>query len=112
MELVIEQGRGYVPVEARENHRPELGMIALDAIFTPIKSVHFDVSNVHIVGQLTNFDKLEIVMETDGGMMSGREWLISPRIFWLTTLTMMFSAASWRWKPAPTITPPANGSPR
>lgn len=71
MELVVEQGRGYVPVEARENQKLELGMIALDAIFTPIKSVHFDVSNVR-VGQLTNFDKLELVMETDG-TITGQE---------------------------------------
>src|SRR6185369_2126102 len=37
MELIIEQGRGYLPVEARENQKLELGMIALDSIFTPIK---------------------------------------------------------------------------
>jgi DNA-directed RNA polymerase subunit alpha len=71
MELTIEQGRGYVPVEARENLKPEVGVISIDAIFTPVKSVHFDVSNVR-VGQLTNFDKLEIVMETDGSI-SGEE---------------------------------------
>jgi len=71
MELTIEQGRGYVPVEIRENQKLEVGVIGVDAIFTPIKSVHFDVSNVR-VGQLTNFDKLEVVMETDG-TMTGQE---------------------------------------
>lgn len=71
MELIIEQGRGYVPVEARDNKHLEVGMIALDAIFTPAKTVHFDVSNVR-VGQLTNYDKLVVVMETDG-TMSGPE---------------------------------------
>lgn len=71
MELTIEQGRGYVPVEARENQKLEVGVIGVDAIFTPIKAVHFDVSNVR-VGQLTNFDKLEVVMETDG-TMTGQE---------------------------------------
>ncbi len=71
MELTIEQGRGYVPVEARENYKAEVGIIAIDAIFTPVKSVHFDVSNVR-VGQLTNFDKLEIYMETDGSL-NGQE---------------------------------------
>lgn len=65
MELVVEQGRGYWPVELREHQRSEIGMIALDAVFTPIKSVYFDVSNVR-VGQFTNYDKLEVVMETDG----------------------------------------------
>lgn len=67
MELIVEQGRGYMPVEAREGRKQEIGMIAVDAIFTPIKSVHFDVSNVR-VGQLTNFDKLELVIETDGSI--------------------------------------------
>ena len=67
MELVVEQGKGYLPVEQRENHKPEIGMIALDAVFTPIRSVYFDISNVR-VGQLTNFDKLEVVMETDGSI--------------------------------------------
>jgi DNA-directed RNA polymerase subunit alpha len=71
MELTIEQGRGYVPVEARENLKPEVGVVAIDSIFTPVRSVHFDVSNVR-VGQLTNFDRLEIVMETDGSV-SGQE---------------------------------------
>lgn len=65
MELVVEQGRGYLPVELRENQKPEIGMIALDAVFTPIKSVFFDISNVR-VGQFTNYDRLEVVMETDG----------------------------------------------
>jgi DNA-directed RNA polymerase subunit alpha len=71
MELVIEQGRGYLPIEARENQKPEIGMIPVDAIFTPARSVHFDVTNVR-VGQLTNFDKLTIVLETDG-TMNGKE---------------------------------------
>jgi len=56
-----------LPVEARENKKSEIGMILIDSIFTPIKSVHFDVSNVR-VGQLTNFDKLEVFMETDGSI--------------------------------------------
>lgn len=71
MELVVEQGRGYLPVEAREHQRLEAGMIAIDAIFTPVRSVHFDVTNVR-VGQLTNFDKLTVNLETDG-TMAGEE---------------------------------------
>ena len=67
MELIVEQGRGYLPVELRVNPKAEIGMIALDAVFTPIKSVYFDISNVR-VGQFTNYDKLEIIMETDGSI--------------------------------------------
>lgn len=64
-ELIVQQGRSYVPVEMRENEKLEIGMIALDAIYTPIKNVNFDVQNVR-VGQITNYDKLTITMETDG----------------------------------------------
>lgn len=70
MELTIEQGRGYVPVEARESDRTELGTLAVDAIFTPVRSVFFDVSNVRI-GQITNFDKLSLTIETDGTITGG-----------------------------------------
>ena len=89
MELIVEQGRGYQPVEAREGQKLEVGMIAVDAIYTPIKSVHFDVSNVR-VGQLTNFDKLEIVMETDGNM-SGQEAVDIASHILVDHFTMMFS---------------------
>lgn len=72
MELVIEQGRGYVPVESRDSsHKLEAGMLAIDAIYTPVRSVYFDVSNVR-VGGITNFDKLVLRMETDG-TISGQE---------------------------------------
>lgn len=70
MELTVEQGRGYVPVEARETDRVELGTLAVDAIFTPVRSVFFDVNNVRI-GQITNFDKLSLTIETDGTITGG-----------------------------------------
>jgi len=73
MEIIVQQGRGYVPVEMRENEKHEIGMIAVDAIYTPIKNVNFEISNVR-VGQITNFDKLTITMETDG-TITGNEAL-------------------------------------
>jgi DNA-directed RNA polymerase subunit alpha len=65
MELVIEKGRGYVPVETREKEKRDIGMIAVDAIFTPIRNVNFDVENVR-VGQMTNYDRLMLEVITDG----------------------------------------------
>lgn len=65
MELVVQQGRGYVPVESRENEKVELGQIAVDAIYTPIIRVGFHVEDVR-VGQVTNFDKIILDIETDG----------------------------------------------
>ncbi len=65
MEIVVNTGRGYVAVEQRENEKLEIGMIAVDAIYTPIKTVNFEIQNVR-VGQITNFDKLTMTIETDG----------------------------------------------
>jgi len=73
LEIIVQQGRGYVPVEMRENEKQEIGMIAVDAIYTPVKNVNFEVTNVR-VGQLTNFDKLTITLETDG-TITGEEAL-------------------------------------
>ncbi len=73
MELIVQQGRGYVPVEQRESEKLEIGMIAVDAIYTPIKNVNYDIENVR-VGQMTNFDKLKLSMETDG-TITGQEAL-------------------------------------
>lgn len=65
IEVVVAKGRGYVPVEQRENEKMEIGMIAIDAIFTPIKTVNFEIQNIR-VGQITNFDQLTMMIETDG----------------------------------------------
>ena len=73
MEMIVEKGLGYVPVEMREVEKQEIGLIAVDAIFTPVRNVNFEVQNVR-VGQITNFDKLTITMETDG-TITGREAL-------------------------------------
>ncbi len=65
LELTVGKGRGYVPVENREKERLPLGTIAIDAIYTPVKNVNFTNANVR-VGQMTNFDKLNLDITTDG----------------------------------------------
>ncbi|MBI4426452.1 MAG: DNA-directed RNA polymerase subunit alpha [Candidatus Kerfeldbacteria bacterium] len=65
MEIMVAPGRGYVPVENREKEKLEIGWIAVDAVYTPIKVVNFTVENVR-VGQITNFDRLVLEVETDG----------------------------------------------
>ena len=71
MEITAERGRGYVPVEMRESEKLEIGNIAVDAIYTPVRNVNYEVENVR-VGKITNYDKLTLTMETDG-TISGRE---------------------------------------
>ncbi len=65
IEITLEKGIGYEPRDHRKIKKPEIGAIALDAIFTPIKNVNFQVENMR-VGERTDFDKLNLEIETDG----------------------------------------------
>ncbi|MEK7631456.1 MAG: DNA-directed RNA polymerase subunit alpha [Patescibacteria group bacterium] len=65
LELTVGVGRGYIPVEQREKERLDLGVIAIDAIYTPVRNVNFKVDNVR-VGQMTNYDKVTLTISTDG----------------------------------------------
>jgi DNA-directed RNA polymerase subunit alpha len=65
MTLTIEKGRGYVPVEKRDGGKVAIGMIAVDALYSPIKRVRYNVESTR-VGQMTNLDKLIIEVETNG----------------------------------------------
>ena len=64
-EIVIEKGLGYVPSEVLKKEKSDVGSIALDAAFTPIKKVSYEVENMR-VGNRTDFNKLIINIETDG----------------------------------------------
>ncbi|MBI3638197.1 DNA-directed RNA polymerase subunit alpha [Candidatus Wolfebacteria bacterium] len=65
MELTVEKGLGYVPVEVRKTEKLPIKTIALDAIFTPVQKVNFTVHNMR-VGDRTDYNRLEIFIETDG----------------------------------------------
>ncbi len=65
IELTVEKGRGYVPAEENVDEDAELGTIATDAIFTPIKNVRYNVENTR-VEQKTDYEKLIIEIKTDG----------------------------------------------
>ena len=64
-ELTVSKGRGYIPVEQREKEILEIGNIAIDSIYTPIRLVNFEVENVR-VEQMTNFNRLRLIIETNG----------------------------------------------
>ena len=65
MELRIEQGRGYVP--ATTAPKEAIGAIPIDAIFSPVKRVTYEVEPTR-VEQMTNYDRLILDVETDGSM--------------------------------------------
>jgi len=65
IELRAERGLGYIAKEMHQKERVEIGTIALDAIFSPIRRVNYEVENMR-VGDRTDFNRLRIVIETDG----------------------------------------------
>lgn len=67
MELDVEKGIGYVPVEQRQKDKLAIGVIAVDAIFSPVRLVNFSVENVR-VGNRIDFNKVTMEVETDGSI--------------------------------------------
>ncbi len=65
MELTVGRGRGYRPTEERVGESHELGVIAIDALYSPVRNVGYRVEDVR-VGEITNYDRLIMTIETDG----------------------------------------------
>ncbi len=65
MEITVEKGLGFVPKEILQKNRVDIGQITLDAIFTPIRRVSYEVENMR-VGDRTDFNRLKIFIETNG----------------------------------------------
>lgn len=67
MDIVVESGRGYRTIEATPEEHRISGMIAVDAIFSPVSRVRYKVENTR-VGQKTDLDKLLLTVDTDGSV--------------------------------------------
>ena len=67
IEMSVERGLGYVSKEVLQKDKVEIGTIAVDAIFTPIRRVNYEVENMR-VGDRTDFNRLRMNVETDGTM--------------------------------------------
>ena len=67
LEIMVEKGRGYVPAEENKPANAAIGLIPIDAIFTPIKNVSYKVENIR-VEQRTDYEKLIIDIQTDGSI--------------------------------------------
>ncbi|MEK7452521.1 MAG: DNA-directed RNA polymerase subunit alpha [Patescibacteria group bacterium] len=65
MEITVRKGRGYASTEERVGEIHDLGTIAIDALFSPVRNVGYHVVNTR-VGDITNYDKLIMNIETDG----------------------------------------------
>lgn len=67
LEIRVGKGRGYVPAEDNKPLEASIGLIPMDAIFSPIRNVKFEVENVR-VGQRTDYEKLILEIKTDGSI--------------------------------------------
>ncbi len=70
MEITVEKGLGYVTSESRKMERLSVGTIVLDAVFSPIVRVAFDVEDMR-VGDRTDYNRLKLQIETDGSITPG-----------------------------------------
>jgi DNA-directed RNA polymerase subunit alpha len=73
IEMKIEKGLGFIPKEVFQKDKVDVGTIAVDAIFTPIRRVAYEVENMR-VGDKTNHNRLRMIIETDG-TLTAREAL-------------------------------------
>lgn len=67
VEITVEKGLGYVPVDARRSEKLPIGVIALDALFSPVTKVNFSVENMR-VGERADYNRLRLHIETDGSL--------------------------------------------
>lgn len=65
MEITVQRGRGFSPTEEREQVNGDIGLIQVDAMFSPVVNVSLNVENTR-VGEITNYDKLIMTILTDG----------------------------------------------
>ncbi len=79
MDLVVDKGVGYQPVESRQKEKIEIGTIALDAAFSPLRLVNYEVENMR-VGERTDFNRVRFHIETDGSVTPREAFLAAAKI--------------------------------
>lgn len=79
MEIIIGRGRGYVSADLNKDETQDIGYIAVDSIFTPVKKVNYNVESAR-VGQNMNYDKLTLEVETNGTLTAREVVSLSAKI--------------------------------
>ncbi len=80
MEMVVENGRGYVPSTEHSSRDHEIGIIPIDAVYSPVTRVRYEVEETR-VGQKTNYDKLTLEIWTDGSLNPEMALVEAAKIF-------------------------------
>ena len=97
IELSLDKGRGYLPAEENKNADAAMGIIPIDAIFTPIKNVNYRVENTR-VEQKTDYEKLIIEIKTDGSIhpeeaLKGAAYILIQHFMLFSDQAMTFEIA-------------------
>ena len=79
IEFTVENGKGYVPSAVNRNEDAPIGVIPVDAIYSPVVQVAYNVDNAR-VGQQTDYDKLSLTVTTDGSVTPEDAVAFSARI--------------------------------
>jgi len=79
MELTVETGKGYIAASVLRKEDTPIGLIPVDALFSPVRKVAYKIDNSR-VGQVTDYDKLTLNIETDGSITPEDAVAISARI--------------------------------
>lgn len=79
MELTVETGKGYVPASQNRKEDSPIGLIPIDSLYSPVRKVSFKVDNSR-VGQVTDYDKLSLQVETNGAIAPEDAVAIAARI--------------------------------
>ena len=79
LELTVQNGKGYVAAELQKKEDKQIGLILVDSIFSPVKKVSYNIENSR-VGQVTDYDKLTLNVETNGSMEPDDAIAMSARI--------------------------------
>ncbi len=79
MEMTVESGKGYVPAAQNRPEDSPIGLIPVDAVFSPVRKVAYKVDNTR-VGQVTDYDKLSVDLTTDGSVSPEDAMALAARI--------------------------------
>ena len=80
MELIVNNGKGYVPAKKNKSEDNPLGLISIDSLFSPVKKVSFSIENTR-AGSALDYDKLIMTVETNGTVAAEDAIAYSARIF-------------------------------
>lgn len=79
MDIEVSAGFGYQTVESQKKEKVDIGMIALDAAFSPVRLVNFEAENMR-VGDRTDYNKLRFTIETDGSITPRNAFIEAAKI--------------------------------